>query len=387
MKFWTQLSDSSSGWVQVLSIGKFKHPVYGTIDITPDRIQKFVDNFNDKVRGIDLDVDYDHKMDPAKGRKAAGWIKELAARANGLFAKIDWTDEAKQEIGSKNYRYISADFLDKWADQEGKEHKDVLAGAGLTNRPFLKDMVPVNLSEIVKEDDRMDPELRKVLIKKYNLSDESTEAQILEKVNAEKVPDATAAEIKWNEDGTGSVTIPGIDGEVKLTAPEPKEDDDELKKLAETNPAIATILVEREEDRKRLKRLEDSNRLSEVRTQLNSVDGLPPVVLNELEIILPYAPKKFSDKVVEALKTLADKGFVPEQISSTRNRSSEDDKHLATDDAAIKKFFDAVDKVQEKDTKLSEVDAYELVASEQPKLYQEYEKATRRVAFVEEDAE
>jgi len=389
MKFWIALSEQvEDGWVQILSPGKVKHPLHGTIDLNPTRFQKFVDNFKAKVRGTDLDVDYDHKMDPAKGRQAAGWFKDLRADDTGLWALVDWTDEAKEDIKSKKYRYLSADFYDKWTDQEGKVHKDVIAGAALTNRPFLKNMLPVNLSEILdtESEDSMDPELRKALIGKYKLSDNATDADIQAAVTADTPPavDVSKAAVKWNEDGTGTVTIPGVDGEVKLTAPEPNDDDDDdddVKKLAESNPAIAKLLADREEDRKRLKVVENANRLTEVNTQLNDIGGLPPVVLSELREAFVGAPKTFTDKIVDALGKLKKGGFVPEgQISKTGGPSGDPDGNSN----AIKQFMDAADKLKADNPKLSEADVYTKLAAEQPDLYRAYDRAVQATEEFEE---
>src|SRR5437762_3006951 len=70
-----------STWIQILPVKTLEHPKHGTIDITSERVGRFAENINANVRGIDLDVDYDHKDDPAKGHKAAGWIKKGEARA------------------------------------------------------------------------------------------------------------------------------------------------------------------------------------------------------------------------------------------------------------------------------------------------------------------
>lgn len=388
-----QLSEDSK-WVQLLSVGKVKHPLHGEIPLTQEKLQKFVDNFKAGVRGTDLDIDYDHKQDPAKGRKAAGWIKDLVADTRGLWAQVDWTDEAKQAIKSGEYKYTSAEFLDKWTDQEGKVHYDVLAGAAITNRPFLKNMVPVNLNEVLLEDeeDSMNEELKKALIAKYQLSDDATEDQIKQAVHNEKPDesnkvDLSKATIEWSDDkSTAKVKIPGTDGEVEVKAPEPvkaSEEDEHLKKLAETDPQVKALLDEREENNKRMQRIEQAQRLTEINAQLNEITGLPPVVLTELRDTLVTAPKQFSDKVVDAVKQLAEKGFVPQGTESGGGGPSANDDVSGGD--AVKKFNDAVEKAKKDNKELSDTDAYELVATQNPLLYDQYSSAVRdgRTAFQE----
>ena len=64
-------------WLQALPLGTYDHPVHGEIKITPERIKRFADNINNKVRGQDLDIDYDHK---AIDTKAAGWVQAAEDR-------------------------------------------------------------------------------------------------------------------------------------------------------------------------------------------------------------------------------------------------------------------------------------------------------------------
>lgn len=386
MKFWielpTQLAEGEK-WVQILSVGKFKHRVHGTIELTSDKLQKFVDNFKAKVRGTDLDIDYDHKMDPAKGRKAAGWIQDLKVQPSGLFGLVKWTDEAKEAIKRGEYRYLSADFYDKWTDPEGKTHNDVLAGAGLTNRPFLKNMLPVNLNELMESEEEMDPKLKKALIQRYNLSEDATDEQVQEAVVKAAPPappaavDLSKAKVEWKEN-TATITFPDVEGSVEVKAPEPSklsEEDEQLKKLAETNPAVAKMLSDQEETNKRLRALEVTNKTSTVTQKLNEITGLPPVVLTELRDELVKAPVEFSDKVIGAIAKLKKQGFVPEkQTSKTGSTGSEEG---AGSSDAVKRFFEEVEKVKkdEANKNLSEADLYDLVAAENPQLYFDYEKA------------
>src|ERR1700743_791798 len=108
-----------------------------------EKIQQFADGVNTKVRGIDLDVDYDHK---GKTDKAAGWVKEAKVASDGLRLRVEWTPEGAKAVKDKEYRYFSPEFKDTWKDARGVEHKNVLFGGALTNRPYLKDLIPVTLS-------------------------------------------------------------------------------------------------------------------------------------------------------------------------------------------------------------------------------------------------
>src|SRR3954452_17373216 len=145
-----RLSDKDGGVqksIPVMRIGTFHHPKLGEGDITADDLRSMVKNFSDKVRGIDLAIDYAHESESI----AAGWFKsvELQNGDTELWAEIDWTAKGSQVLSEKEYRYVSADFIFNYIDNETlKEYGPTLLGAGLTNRPVIKRMEPaVELSE------------------------------------------------------------------------------------------------------------------------------------------------------------------------------------------------------------------------------------------------
>lgn len=137
--------DAHKSWIQAFPLGKWQHPTYGEIEMTLDKAVSMAANVNAGVRGQDLDIDYDHKEHRAD---AAGWVEKAEARTDGLWLLIDWTREAAEKIKSKAYRYFSPEFSDKWEHSaSGKVFKNVLFGGALTNRPHLKGILPINLSE------------------------------------------------------------------------------------------------------------------------------------------------------------------------------------------------------------------------------------------------
>lgn len=135
--------------IQVIRTGTFHHPEYGKMEITKQHLADFVRNFNEKTRGIDISLDLAHESD----KEAAAWLTklELADDGNSLFAEIDWTELGSKKVQGKEYRYVSADFHLNYKDAETlKFHGPTLLGAGLTNRPFIKNMEPViQLSEFI----------------------------------------------------------------------------------------------------------------------------------------------------------------------------------------------------------------------------------------------
>jgi phage I-like protein len=122
--YWVDMNSAQLGeasWIQALPVGKFEHPVYGQMDFTPDRIKKFAASVKSKVRGIELDIDYDHK---AQDGKAAGWVKDADVRPDGLYLQVDWTSRAAEAIRAGEYRYFSPEFDDEWTDASGGKHTE-----------------------------------------------------------------------------------------------------------------------------------------------------------------------------------------------------------------------------------------------------------------------
>lgn len=133
--------------VQVLRVGNFSHPMSGDFDITPEVLRQMKKNFDERVRRIDLAIDYSHDS----WAEAAGWFKEVELKNNDteLWVSVDWTDAGRKKVETKEFRYFSVEFHPDYEDDETKQKfGPTLLGAALTNRPFVKDMAPaVELNE------------------------------------------------------------------------------------------------------------------------------------------------------------------------------------------------------------------------------------------------
>jgi phage I-like protein len=86
--------------------------------------------------GTDLAVDYEHQSVNARHNgqpaPAAGWIKELDARPDGVWGRVQWTESAAAHIARREYRYISPAF-----DVDASGQAVRLVSAGLTATPAL----------------------------------------------------------------------------------------------------------------------------------------------------------------------------------------------------------------------------------------------------------
>lgn len=140
-----QLSDGGSpNWVTITRTGSFTDPRYGRFEITLAMLESMVRNFDAKVVGQDVFIDVDHR--PGDG--AAARILALAVEGNRLRAKVEWTEFGKAAVKDRGFRYLSAEYDERWKDNEqGKDYGPTLLGAGLTVRPVIKRLDPVQLAQ------------------------------------------------------------------------------------------------------------------------------------------------------------------------------------------------------------------------------------------------
>ena len=225
--------------VEIMRTGEWKHPVYGELKITEKTLENIIYNFNDKVRGIDIPIDLEHEASQHKG-EAAGWIKNLIKKGNKLLAEIEWTKLGQEKIKDKIYKYFSPEFKFNYQDTEtGKIYKDVLFGGGLTNKPFIKRMNPVMLSENIDTDfceyiqtnkkegnENMNKELYKLL----QLSETATDDDMMNTITSLIESSKKLSEL--------TKTLEEMTGRNKVLEKENKEKEEELKELKETGEVV-----------------------------------------------------------------------------------------------------------------------------------------------------
>lgn len=133
-----------TSWVTITRTGVFSDPRYGQFEITKPMLLSMVANFEKRVYGQDVFIDVAHE--PSKG--AAARIQKLSVEGDRLRALVEWTAYGVDAVKSKGYAYLSAEYHENWEDNEKHElHGPVLLGAGLTVRPVIKRLDPVQLSE------------------------------------------------------------------------------------------------------------------------------------------------------------------------------------------------------------------------------------------------
>lgn len=126
-----------------------------------------------------LPIDENHATDLAapKGGEAParGWIKELQAREDGIWGRVEWTGAGRTLVADKAYRGISPVFIH---DKAGAIHR--IARASLTNYPNLR-----GLPALHQEDARMGALMTR-LAALLGLPEDATEDRITGAVEALK---------------------------------------------------------------------------------------------------------------------------------------------------------------------------------------------------------
>jgi len=382
--------NTTSSWIQAFPVGKYQHPTYGEINVTPERVKAFAASVNNKVRGTDLDIDYDHK---AQTQIAAGWVKQAEARPDGLYLHVDWTPAAAKKIMDKEYRYFSPEYTDSWTDNQGVTHTDVLFGGALTNRPFLKNIQPVNLSEAMTKllatsapptspndgtGTRTDPQSSSVaplsvddalgrMADLLGLDHNADHNQILGAVSMLTKDEASEGDDETKEPGQGN------DKETQMSdkdkgggAPAVTLSDQQLME----HPVFKQMS-------EKLAVLEAANRLAEVQRQLTELSEgnyvLTPAVRELAEPFMLTLPAEACLKFSEILRLFVERKGIVELGERGIARQ-----HISAEEqlTGVKAFSDAVARVRAEDKTLSYTDAVRTVAANDPQLYENYRLST-----------
>src|SRR5215471_8124529 len=144
----------SGNWIEALPARVYTTPQYGEIPVTVDKLERFITNFKNNVRGQEVATDFEHGRDPAKGLQASGWYKEFKIAPSSddpaqqsLYARVEFTNDAKQEVKDGKWKYWSLEWDDEYHTDNGEVVADIILGGGLTNRPVAKRTMPINFSE------------------------------------------------------------------------------------------------------------------------------------------------------------------------------------------------------------------------------------------------
>ncbi len=128
----------ADSWYHIAPIGNFPHES-GVIQVVDaESVTAMASAF---VPGEELLVDFDHESWSSDRRTtAAGWVQNLVARANGLFALIRWSKAGAEAVQGGEFKFLSPVWTAADCESlgEGRVRPLRLSDAGLTNRPNLR---------------------------------------------------------------------------------------------------------------------------------------------------------------------------------------------------------------------------------------------------------
>lgn len=188
-------AEHGQAWIKLLPVGTFTLRDGRGPFSAPDRaaLQRIVDATSKRLGETELMIDYDHQVvfgakDGVGGRaEAAGWVKQLEARDDGIWARVEWTEEASAKIKSKAYRYLSPLFA---AAKDGRV--TLLLNASLVNMPAL-DLEAVAAAFSLNPQE--EPNMKKIAAA-LGLDDSASEDAILAAIGSRSAAIAAAAGLK-----------------------------------------------------------------------------------------------------------------------------------------------------------------------------------------------
>jgi hypothetical protein len=156
-KFTANWIDGNKLWVQQYPFDSWTHPLFDDTTVNSETANKLKESFDKKLYNDKYYSDYEHGLDKAKCSKSSGEILELKVidepegvfTEPGLWGLVQFTDSAKAEIDSGEWNYWSGEHYDEFTHpQLGETYELVYSGGALTNKPYVKGMVPLNFSEL-----------------------------------------------------------------------------------------------------------------------------------------------------------------------------------------------------------------------------------------------
>jgi hypothetical protein len=394
-------SGPKASWINAMRVGKHTHPLYGELDFTPDRLVRFAESVKARVRGIDPDIDYDHKL---KTDEAAGWVKDAKVVGDQLMLLVEWTKTAADKIKEGAYRYFSPEFRDEWVDSKGQKFQDVIFGGGITNRPFLKDLLPLNLSELSfnSEENPMTEE-EKALRRTLGLPEDASQADVNAKVvQLQSQPrrgdnDSTSTAHGPNaqvQNTPPATTIPGGPNDTRSTDQQVQDAHSahplapgsalatslspaQLSELGAAGPIVKLLMEQQANTQRMLAEVTRQNQLAEVDRKLSEFSTgtriVSPAALAEARKVLAVTPVALHEPVYAMLNTMRT-GTGSVQLGETVGTSSyssalsEENGMSATD--IVEKRARAL---MDKDKDMSFSDATIKLLSEDASLFKAYQ--------------
>jgi len=351
--------ENNSTWIHALPFGQYKHPIFGVIDASLQKINGLAESVKKKIRGIDPSINLNHDNNSPDG--AAAWVKDSQVRSDGLWLFVEFVKDAAEKVKEKKFKYFSIEFADEWEDPEGNKFKDVVVGGALTNRPFMKNLVPINLAESVIENafDLVSGVTGKDVT---SLKDGSVDDKDLQ-----KIIDGVAT--KLTEQFTPRKDEKDTKSEVAKLA-----EIEEFRQLAESNPVAKSLLAHFELQAKAIadgnKRMRETLVDSQLAEFDNSKMALTPAAKDLAREIMLGMPDEISDKFLKFMENVRTSANFMVELGE-RSGAAVRRGHSVIEKTAVQEFSERTNELMLNE-KIDFLTAAEKVAAQDPDLYARY---------------
>ena len=176
-------ADDGAQWVHLVPAGTF-HGRDGRGPYKLDNAASVISESRKIAGARQMPIDYDHAIDLAAPQggsaPAAGWVKGLQARTDGIWGLVDWTPRAAQQLSQREYRYISPVFMHT---HDGTV--TALQRASLTNNPNLDQLTALASMETKTMD------ALAIICKELGMPETASTEEILAKIREKQVSKAS----------------------------------------------------------------------------------------------------------------------------------------------------------------------------------------------------
>jgi phage I-like protein len=163
-------SPAASGWIKITPRGRVQTRDGRSYAFEPEQLaSRFA---SDDVK---VPIDFEHGIAKlaSKGSRsdAIGWVEDMEARPDGLYAQVEWLDAGKAALAAKSHRYVSPTFpVDRHGNAQFIHSVALVTAPALSKMPALAHLAADN-----EDDDMLLAKLRSAL----SLPEDATEEEAL----------------------------------------------------------------------------------------------------------------------------------------------------------------------------------------------------------------
>lgn len=189
----------------------------------------------DPAKEPQVDIEHSSQLLAPSGHPApaVGWIKQLEARVDGIWGRVEWTAEGATAVNSRAYRYLSPVFAFDPATREVLR----IVSVGLTNSPNLE-LAALNAAEPEnKETATVDP----VILEALGLKPTADTAAAVLAINALKIEHQAALNAAQQPDP--AQFVPAADHQLALNRIAAFEADAKTRAEAAIETAVSAAIA------------------------------------------------------------------------------------------------------------------------------------------------